>query len=419
MKILIVNTLDNGGAATACKRLHYGLLPKGVSSQVLLKIKQSNWVKSTVFVPIRNKITTFYLLKKAVVLLLKKMKLYKNKQHEFIRQRKKGLELFSFPNSDCDITDCNLYKESDVINLHWVTDFLDFKTFFEVNKKPVVWTLHDMNPFTGGEHYLESFLGINDLGFPIVRKLTEEEITVANNNLKLKKEIISKISNLTVVAPSKWLLNEAQNSELFRGLKIHHIPNGINTSVFSPREKKYSRELLNLPQDKIIILFVAESISSNRKGFEYLKRAFNKIQDSNLILCAIGSKIFDIPASHNFFELGPIQDELLMSVAYSAVDVFVIPSVMDNLPNTVIESLVCGTPVIGFPVGGIKDMIEEGVNGLLTDDVSVDSLVITLKKFISNPYFFNSHQIRKNAVESYDESIQSKRYIDLFTEILV
>ncbi|MDI1303872.1 MAG: glycosyltransferase [bacterium] len=416
MKVLIVNTYDKGGAANACKRLHYGLLLKEITSQILVRFKENNWNKSDVFVPMKN--TLLDIKRKIVKRILKEFRLYRNKQHQFLRERARGLELFSFPNSDCDITEHDFYRECDIINLHWVANFLDFITFFEKNKKPVVWTLHDMNPFTGGEHYLESFLGIDEAGYPIKRNLSNEEINVADENLALKKEVLSKISNLTVVAPSKWLAEEARKSEVFKNVQIHCIPNGLNTSIYSPRDKNYSRELLNLPKNKKIILFVSDSISNNRKGFVFLKRAFERLEDSNLILCAIGSKKTDLVSIQNVLELGPIYDERLMSAAYSAADVFVIPSLMDNLPNTVLEALLCGTPVIGFPVGGIIDMIQDGENGFLAEDISVNSLVIALKNFLKNTNCFDINKIRQNAVEKYDESVQSQKYIDLFTTIL-
>ena len=138
----------------------------------------------------------------------------------------------------------------------------------------------------------------------------------------------------------------------------------------------------------------------------------------NLVLCAIGEKNNNLEAIDNVLELGSIYDEKLMSVAYSAADVFVIPSLMDNLPNTVLESLMCGTPVIGFPVGGIPDMIQDGVNGFITKEISVDSLVETINKFLNNPSCFNKTEIRENAIKKYDQKVQSEKYIDLYTKIL-
>jgi len=424
MKILIVNTYDRGGAANACKRLYLGLLLEGVASKVLLKIKQNNWPNSFCFKQPPKTLSKFVKLKNKVKRILKEFKLYypkqveKNVELEFLNNRLAGLEMFSFPNTGLDITQSDIYKEADIINLHWVANFLDYKTFFEKNKKPVVWTLHDMNPFSGGVHYEEKYLGIDEFGFPISRKVSEEEKRVAKENTEIKKQALSKVNNLTIIAPSEWLAEEARKSEIFKGYPVLCIPNGLDTEIYKPRNKNYSRDLLNIPKDKKVILFVADSISNNRKGFIFLKRAFEQLADANLVLCAIGSKNRNLESLNNIIELGPIYDERVMSIAYSAADVFVIPSLMDNLPNTVIESLMCGTPVIGFPVGGIPDMIQYGENGLLTQDISVSSLLETLTKFLNSSELFDRNKIRENAIKKYDQKVQAINYIKLFERII-
>ena len=424
MKILLVNTYDRGGAANSCKRLHLGLIQQGMASKLLLRFQQNHGLQSVCFRPVQKQLSRWDKISNKAKRILKELKLYpavdevKKEQVAFLNQRDKGLEMFSFPSSEMDITTSEYYQEADIVNLHWVANFLDFKSFFEKNTKPVVWTLHDMNPFTGGEHYLETILGIDERGFPIARQLTAKEIQVANKNLALKIEILSKQSHLTIVAPSVWLANEAQKSELFKNMEVHCIPYGLDTQFFSPKDKNYSRDLLGLPKDKKVMLFVADAISNHRKGFAFLKQAFEQLADPNLVLCAIGNKNAALESLNNIFELGPIHDERLMSVAYSAADVFVIPSLMDNLPNTVLESLLCGTPVIGFPIGGIPDMIQDGVNGYLTDAVSVDSLVKTLNMFLANPNCFNSAEIRANAVRQYDQKVQAQQYMDLFRSVL-
>lgn len=424
MKVLIVNTYDKGGAANSCKRLHLGLLLEGISSKVLLKFKQNNWPNSFCFKQPQKKISPLDKVENKVKRILKEFKLYnprdevKDKKQSFLNNRSNGLEMFSFPNSDLDITQSEIYKEADIVNLHWVANFVDYKSFFETNKKPIVWTLHDMNPFTGGEHYEEKYLGIDKLGFPIKRNISDEELRIEKKNTDIKIQALSKIDNLTIVAPSKWLADEARKSKVFKDKLVYYIPYGLDSEIYTPRDKVYSREILGMPKEKKVILFVADSIDNNRKGFVFLKRAFEQLLDQNLVLCAIGSKNSELASIESIYELGPILDERLMSIAYSAADVFVIPSLMDNLPNTVLESLMCGTPVIGFPVGGISDMIQDGENGYLTADISVDSLMETMKKFLANPDHFERHSIRKNAVNKYDESVQSQKYIDLFNSIL-
>src|SRR5690606_8995588 len=157
----------------------------------------------------------------------------------------------------------------------------------------------------------------------------------------------------------------------------------------------FSRKLFNIPEDKLVILFVAESTASPRKGFIFLQKAIEKLRLENVILCSVGGQNTELKSTNELIELGSIKDERLMSVVYSAADVFVIPSIMDNLPNTVLESLMCGTPVIGFPVGGISDMIVDGENGLLTKEISVTSLAEALTYFLANPKRFDRENIRR------------------------
>lgn len=424
MKVLIVNTYDKGGAANSCKRLHLGLLLEGISSKVLLKFKQNNWPNSFCFKQPQKKLSLLDKVGNKVKRILREFKLYNtqavsnNNEQVFLNNRTSGLETFSFPNSDSDITNSEIYKEADIVNLHWVADFMDYQTFFEKNNKPVVWTVHDMNPFSGGEHYEEKYLGIDEFGFPINREVSTVEKKIAKENIEIKKQAVAKIDNLTIVAPSEWLAEQARMSEVFKDIPVFCIPYGLDSELYAPRDKDFSRSILNIPKNKKVILFVADSIDNNRKGFVFLKKALERLADSNLVLCAIGNKYGNLESIDNVFELGPIFDERLMSIAYSAADLFVIPSLMDNLPNTVLESLMCGTPVIGFPEGGIPDMIQDGVNGFITKEISLDSLVETFNKFLDNPNCFNKTEIRQNALKKYDQKVQAKKYIDLFNSIL-
>lgn len=404
MNLLIVNTSDVGGAANACFRLHNGLLNENINSKVLISKKIKDYKHTFVY---KSNFFSFFILK--IISYLK----YKIR----LRNRPEELELFSFPTSIFDISKTDLYKEASIVNLHWVARFVDYK-FFKKNKKPIVWTLHDMNAFTGGEHYDEEYLGIDEKGFPIRRELSISEKKTFAKIIAYKRKYISQIDNLTIVAPSQWLANEARKCTIFQGRDVYCIPNGLNSEIFSPKDKDYSRTLLNIPRDKKVLLFVADSIANSRKGFIFLKKALEKIEDPNLILCAIGKTESTVSSINNIIELGSINDEVLLSYVYSAADVFIIPSLMDNLPNTVLESLFCGTPVIGFPIGGIPDMIQDGTNGYLTENISVQSLIKTIQKFLENPHVFNRKEIREDAVKKYDQSIQAKKYLELFENIL-
>lgn len=422
MKILIVNTYDKGGAANACLRLHEGLLKQGLDSKVLLRDRSK---KASRFYRFRPQLAPKSKLQFIINKFKSALRLYgvlKNEQFNgelmFKKTRSKHLEYFSFPSSAYDITQSPLYEAADVINLHWVADFLDYKSFFEKNTKPVVWTLHDMNPFTGGEHYTEIYSGMDDLGHPIPRELTEEEKAIFKQNLDYKHRALAHVENLSIVAPSQWLANEAKASYVFQKFPVHCIPYGINGDVFRPRNQEVARDLFQIPQEKKVILFVADSISSYRKGYQFLNKALEMLKQDNVVLCAIGAKQGDLNTTAKVIELGVINDELLMSMAYSAADVFVIPSLMDNLPNTVLESLMCGTPVIGFPTGGIKDMVKHGENGLITKTISSDSLSLTLNDFLENRAQYDRETIRKLALEHYDLPIQAQAYMSLYNQVL-
>lgn len=426
MKVLIVNTYDRGGAANSCIRLHLGLQEQSeIDSKLLLYEKGGQVPKSFVYNKISNNDNFFQKLSRKSSNAIKEILPYKfrirqkkTKKEQFLSSRSEKLEVFSFPNSNIDITKSLLYQEADIINLHWVANFLDFKSFFEKNTKPVVWTLHDMNPFLGGEHYNEKWQGMTKDGMPISRIVSAEENKIVEENLEMKKIALQSIKNLEIVAPSKWLANEAKNSELFSPYNVHCIPYGLNKCIFKPRKKSFSRDFFGIPLNKTVILFVADSISNSRKGFEFLIKAFKELDRKDVFLCAVGRTNKEIEVIPNVMQLGMIKDERLMSLVYSSADVFVIPSLMDNLPNTVLESLLCGTPVIGFPVGGILDMIEPEINGYLTKEINSRSLIEMIHRFIDNSHQFDRDEIREKAVAKYDQSIQAKSYLKLFDKIL-
>jgi glycosyltransferase involved in cell wall biosynthesis len=424
MKILLVNTYDRGGAANACIRLHAGLLHQGVDSKLLLLHKTKDIEKSYLFKKNPETInrSRSYYFKRIQQKIAKKLSLTflkprLSKEEVFFKNRATGFEFYSFPDSPYDITTSKLYQDADIINLHWVAGFLDFEPFFKKNKKPVIWTLHDMNPFTGGEHYVQQQFGISKEGIPLKRLISELEKYSSEINLNLKIKTLLNFKNLTIVSPSKWLQQEAQESDLFKNRMVHLIPNGMDVQKFNCRDVNFSKELFDIPLDKKVILFVADSITNQRKGFVYLKRALEQLNREDVLLCSIGKGLPIIDAQVETIHLGQISDERIISVIYSLADVFVIPSLMDNLPNTVLESLLCGTPVIGFPVGGIPDMIEHGKNGLLTTDVSVDSLKQAIEYYLLNGVAYSKEEIRTLAVEKYDQSLQAKTYEKLFLEI--
>jgi glycosyltransferase involved in cell wall biosynthesis len=419
MKMLLVNTYDVGGAAKACLRLYEGLVSSEVETKLLVRNK-TNFAQAHEFLP-SSEVQLANKIKNKLIRIAKELKFIpwqtaQERRAVQLQRQRKGLEMFSLPVSSFDLTQSPLYQEADIINLHWVANFLDWKTFFAKNTKPIVWTLHDQNPFLGIEHYAERFNGIDENGLPIPRKYTDLELKESAYWLNYKKNCLKHVKNLHIVSPSKWLLDCSQNSELFAPYPHSHIPNGFPTDIFRPIDQIKCRELLNLPLDKKIILFAADIVENSRKGFAFLQKALEKIQNENILLCAIGSKI-QLDNHNNIIALGRIVDERLMAIAYAAADVFVIPSLEDNFPNTMIEALLCGTPVIGFATGGITDAIQHGENGYLCQDISVQSLQNNISKFLASPNAFDRTKIAQKAKEKYALEVQAKKYLALYQSI--
>ena len=341
MRIVHLSTFKSGGAANAALRLHQQLLKEGHESNFLFLEKGKETEKVFKYSSKIYIIELFYRT-------LKKLGLPPNLEQTNdykIRKYKHKFELFSFAHTPhTKLGQHRLLQECDVVHLHFVANFIDYASFFRSVKNPIVWTIHDMYPFQGGFHYKNDELEYAEK----LNGLDEEQYAI-------KKEALFALSKkaLAVVAPSNWLLQESQHSELLGGFPHHHIPNGINTHVFKPRDRKQCTVKLNLPVDKPIILFVGESLRSYRKGFD---RILELVKDTSLTekysFVAVGNvKSEDRVDAISY--MGSVHNEEKMSFFYNAASVFVLPSREDNLPNTMIESLCCGTPVVAFTTGGI------------------------------------------------------------------
>lgn len=395
-----------GGAANAALRLHLGLRNMGVESNVLTigtrndisniysvaDISRWGWIKNPL---IKKKAKHFY---------FNTLRLFEGKTF--------NPEKFTLPTSPYKIENHPLVKEADIINLHWVSEFVNVPTFFENINKPIVWTLHDMNTFTGGCHYTFECLGfINGACAKCPQLKGVEKPDLANSNFEIKQKSYAN-KNITIVTPSKWLCGESQKSSLTNLFEKRIIPYGLPDSVFYPYCKKEARNQLNLPSDKKLILFVADSINNYRKGIKYIIEA-SKLLNTEYLFLLVGVGNYE---ARNFIQLGEIKDETKMAQIYSTADLFVIPSLADNLPNTVLESLFCGTPVVGFNIGGIPDMVEDAVNGFICDETDAKKLALTIQKGLD--FGFDRIEISKKAQEKYSLKRQTESYIELYNNLL-
>ena len=411
MKILLINTNDiSGGAARAAYRLHTGLLKSGVDSTYLVKNKNTNTEK--VITITDNK----YKLKSKINNRLNNylIKTYKNRDNT----------IFS-----ADLFSSNIHKiinqmDIDLVHLHWVNGFLNIKSIGKINK-PIVWTLHDMWPFTGGCHYSQNCEKY---------KIECENCTLLNSNkkndlsrriFKQKVKVYNNIKNLTIIALSKWIADCAKKSEVFKNRRIINLPNPINTKEFEPIDKKNVRRILNLPIDKKIILFGAMSADSDkRKGYLYLKEALKNISISKdeLEIVIFGSNKDEIK---NEFGIktkytGSFSDNLSLKLLYSAADVMVVPSTQENLSNMIMESMSCGIPIIAFDIGGNPDMIEHQQNGYLAKPFESEDLARGMGWVLEDEERHKqlSYNARQKVLKSFDFKRIIPKYIELYKDIL-
>jgi len=312
----------------------------------------------------------------------------------------------TLPFSEYNILSHPKVKEADIIHLHWVAGILDYATFFKKNTKAVIWTLHDMNPFQGLFHYKEEELR----NIKIASELND---TI----LEIKKSAIQKRKcSLSIVCPSKWILEEAVSSTVFNNVRALKIAYPLNTEIFTTHINDDLKSKLKIKEKSIIFLFVSETVENHRKGFAILIEALKQLSNLNITLLVIGySNNIDIPGL-NIISLGNIADKCILANYYSLADAFIIPSREDNLPNVMLESLACGTPVLGFNVGGMAEIIEDNFNGLKAYEINVEALKKIIENFIISKDKFDRKAIRQFALDNFSNHIIASEYIDLYNE---
>lgn len=407
LKILQINfTETKGGAGRVASRLDKALLDQKFDSKYYVARKQSQnetVIQSKSFVQ-RLK----YQISPRLDRLPLKIRGIKNKS--------------IFSNnvvSDSLIKDLK-YLKPDIINLHWINaGFIKIETLQKIDV-PLVWTMHDQWPFTGGCHYFgECKKYEKQCGCcPVLN--SDKENDLSRKNWLRKKKSWADI-DITLVSPSKWLGEKARKSSLFKNRRIEVIPNGIDTEIFKGGDKKALRKKLSLPENKKVILFCGSKNDEDRKGVDLLTKTLMQADEdfcNNTSLLILGSvKMPDtIREKYEVIQPGYVDSEKGIAEYYSASNICLLPSKQDNLPNTVLESLACGTPVVAFDIGGIPDMIDHKKNGYLAQPYSSEGFFKGIYWCLNQVQERLSENARNKAMNFSIQSM-TKRYLELYEDL--
>ena len=418
MKILFLNSSDTkGGAAIAAYRLFEGLRNEGVTVKMLVRDKTTNdpdiiscldferkgWIGmlDKIIWKIKNKIRK------------QKWKKYPNRESVFLNDLD-SISLFSAIRS----------IDFDILHLHFVANrFLDLHELTKVNK-PIVWTLHDSWAFTGICHFFydckryEESCGC----CPMLHSDNPNDFT--HQIWKIKNEIYKKC-DLHIVTPSNWLGNCATKSSLFSGFPLSVIPNGISTQLYKPLPVSEARESLGLDADKHYLLFGAvNATSDSNKGFDLLLEALKQLKqvgDKQIELLVFGAEQPSCELNFGFLTtyMGIIRDENKLVQIYNSADVVIVPSRSENFSNTILESLSCGTPVVGFDIGGNSDLIAHKQNGYLAKHFDTEDLMSGIVWCLESK---NQYDMSETARMKVDESFNLRgiclEYLNVYKELI-
>jgi glycosyltransferase involved in cell wall biosynthesis len=417
MKVLHIGTFDAvGGAAIAAYRLHQGLQLIGTSSQMLVADKRTYDETIIAAPPERRSIPAGLRRRFKARYLAREIDSYRH-----TRDMKRGL--FSDDRTADTSALVNALPYADVYNLHWVAGFVDYRKFFRAigPEQRVVWTLHDMNPLTGGCHYAfgcDNF--VRECGVCPALGSTQQD-DLSSQSFRRKRDAFGALvrEHVAIMAPSRWMAREAARSALFGRFDIHTIPYGVNTSTFAPRDRQCARDVLGIPSDLTIVMFVADWLQDHRKGIDLLSAAIKEL-GHNIGLLSIGRGFIDQKSDTPRFSVGGISDERLLSFVYSAADLLICTTREDNLPNVILEAMACGIPVVAFDVGGVGDLVRDGRTGVLVAPEDVSALIRAVRLLMTDDALRTrlSAESRMIAVTEYPIQRQAERYRKVYEQML-
>lgn len=415
MRVLIVNTSERtGGAAIAANRLLHALNNNGTEARMLVRDRKTD-AADVVNIPQSWRLKANFLWERGVIWLANNLS-------------KHNIFQVDIANCGTDITGMDAFHWADIIHLHWVNQgFLSLDDLDRImaSGKPVVVTLHDQWYFTGICHYS----GICEKYKSQCEKcpmLKGQKMDLAKKVFD-RKRAIYKGRNITFVGCSHWMADLARQSALTGGHTVTNVPNAIDTDVFTPMDKTAARKKFNLPEDMRLLLFGAQRITDKRKGFRFLVEACEHIAmhhptlPGHLGVVVLGGDAESVKEALPLpvYTVNYLSNETDIAQLYNAADLFVTPSLQDNLPNTIVEAMSCGVPCVGFNVGGIPEMINHKQDGYVVD--YCDS--IDFAQGIS--WCLNEARLPalstaacSTALAIYSEAVAAQRYLAIYQQAL-
>jgi len=407
MKVLHIGTYINDGAGLGMARLHTDLLSHGVDSRILALSTDSTDPRITGFIPSgkhpNNRIRDI------PEKVLHRLGLHDSEFYRACKILSRCNRYPSFrssPFTRIDICDHPWVKDADIVHLHWIARFPDWRTFFPRIRKPVVWTLRDENPALGVWHYR------TDCPESLPDELKSEDAWLCNR----KASILRTCRSLSIVSLSTDEDLFFANSNAFAGRRHLVIPNSIDTAQFVRGGGNSVRRELGISSDETVIIFVAQYISDRRKGFMDLVSALSRLNQRDIVVLCIGRP--PMPTTHGrarFIPLGLVEDTTRLAKLFSAANLFVSPSMAETFGKTLTEALACGVPVVSYPNSGAKDIVG-AEDGILTESFTPGALENAIRSALAKP--FDSIRIRERVIRRFSRAFVAQSYIDTYKQIL-
>lgn len=413
MNLLIVSTFDIfGGAARAAYRLHHGLRMLGVNSRMLVQEKHTDdWT-------VTGPDTKWAYLKGRLRANGDTLPL--------IPYRNRNKALFSparMPFSE--IVRIINESDADLVNLHWICDGMLRVEDLASIRKPVIWTMQDMWPMTGGCHYdagCARWYTSSCGSCPVLGSSNDRDLS--RRIYSAKQETYANIPKLTIIGLSRWMVTCAKQSPLFFNKDVHLIYNPVDAEQFAPVDKLQARKLLGLPTNKKLILFGAIAATSDpRKGYQLLMEALLKLNNTNeleLVVFGVSSPENDPGFKFITHYRGFLHDDISLRLLYSAADVMVVPSIQESFGLTAAEAMACGTPVVAFDTTGLKDIIDHKVNGYLACPFESASLASGIEWIISSNLDTDlAAKAREKIMCCFDSKVVAGQYLKIYSSLLM